>query len=64
MASGGLSTDNGLNVTKVLLAFLSIVYDLIYCVQNYCLYRHATHIIEQDPFQEELLLPKLAAHKF
>ena len=39
MASGGLSVSNGLNVTKVILAFITIFYDLLFCFQHYCLYR-------------------------
>lgn len=39
MASGGLSVNNGLNLTKVILAFITVAYDLIFCFQHYCLYR-------------------------
>ena len=39
MASGNLSVSNGLNITKVALAFLTIFYDLIFIVQHYVLYR-------------------------
>ena len=39
MASGGLSVTNGLNITKVILAFITVVYDLFFCFQHYCLYR-------------------------
>lgn len=43
MASGGLSVSNGLNISKVILAFLSIFYDLLFCFQHYVLYRHPKH---------------------
>jgi cystinosin len=39
MASGGLSVSNGLNISKVVLAFLSVFYDLLFCFQHYVLYR-------------------------
>jgi cystinosin len=38
-ASGGLSVENGLNITKLILGFVSVIYDLIFCVQHYVLYR-------------------------
>jgi cystinosin len=38
-ASGGLSMENGLNTTKVILGFISVIYDLIFCFQHYVLYR-------------------------
>lgn len=37
-ASGSLSVSNGLNVTKLVLAILTIIYDLIFMFQHYCLY--------------------------
>jgi cystinosin len=39
LASGGLSVTNGLNFTKIILAFVTIFYDLIFVFQHYCLYR-------------------------
>jgi len=39
MASGGLSVTNGLNLTKLILAFITIVYDLFFVFQHYVLYR-------------------------
>ena len=39
-ASGGLSVENGLNLVKLILAFITVFYDIIFCVQHYCLYRH------------------------
>jgi cystinosin len=38
MASGGLSVTNGLNLTKLILAVLTIFFDLIFVVQHYCIY--------------------------
>lgn len=38
IASGSLSVSNGLNVTKMILALLTIVYDIIFVIQHYCLY--------------------------
>ncbi len=38
-ASGGLSVQNGLNLTKVILAFITVAYDLLFCFQHYVLYR-------------------------
>lgn len=38
MASGGLSVSNGLNVSKMILAILTVFYDLIFVVQHYCIY--------------------------
>ncbi len=38
-ASGGLSVQNGLNLTKVILAFITVAYDLLFCLQHYVLYR-------------------------
>lgn len=37
--SGGLSVTNGLNLTKVILAFITVFYDLIFCFQHYVLYK-------------------------
>ena len=39
LASGGISVENGLNITKLALALLTIVYDLIFVFQHYLLYR-------------------------
>ncbi len=39
LASGSVSVQNGLNVTKLILAFLTVVYDLIFVVQHYVMYR-------------------------
>lgn len=39
LASGSVSLQNGLNVTKLFLAILTVVYDLIFVVQHYVLYR-------------------------
>jgi cystinosin len=38
IASGSLSISNGLNVTKMILALLTVVYDIIFVIQHYCLY--------------------------
>jgi cystinosin len=38
IASGGLSVSNGLNVTKMILAIMTIGYDFIFVIQHYCLY--------------------------
>lgn len=46
MASGGLSVENGLNVVKVVLSFITIFYDVFFCVQHYCLFRN------REPFQD------------
>jgi len=55
MASGGLSVDNGLNLTKVILAFITIFYDLLFCFQHYVLYRHREPIlIEQAEIHEKV----------
>ena len=40
LASGGISTENGLNIAKFALALLTIVYDLIFIFQHYVLYRN------------------------
>jgi cystinosin len=39
IASGALSVSNGLNITKMVLAIVTIVYDLIFVFQHYVLYR-------------------------
>lgn len=39
VASGGMSVSNGLNVTKTVLGFLTIFFDLIFIFQHYVLYR-------------------------
>lgn len=41
MTSGGLSAENGLNLTKVILGFITIVYDVLFCIQHYCLFRNS-----------------------
>jgi hypothetical protein len=38
-ASGGLSVEDGLNITKLALAILSIIYDLIFVAQHYCWFK-------------------------
>jgi cystinosin len=38
-ASGSIALDNGLNATKLILAIITIVFDLIFVVQHYCIYR-------------------------
>ena len=48
MASGGLSVENGLNITKVVLSFITIFYDIFFCFQHYCLFR------ERKNYQENL----------
>jgi cystinosin len=39
LMSGSISVSNGLNLTKLMLAFLTIFYDLIFVFQHYVLYR-------------------------
>lgn len=39
-ASGGLSVENGLNITKVVLGFITMVYDTFFCIQHYCIFRN------------------------
>ncbi len=39
LASGSVSLQNGLNITKLVLAVLTVVYDTIFVVQHYVLYR-------------------------
>ncbi len=39
LASGSVALSNGLNITKLMLAILTVVYDLIFMVQHYVLYR-------------------------
>lgn len=39
-ASGTESVSNGLNMTKLILAILTVVYDLFFIFQHYCLYRN------------------------
>lgn len=39
IASGGLSVENGLNLTKMALAILTVIYDLIFIIQHYVLFR-------------------------
>lgn len=38
-ASGSIDTSNGLNITKVILAVMTIFYDLVFVIQHYCIYR-------------------------
>lgn len=52
IASGSLSVSNGLNVTKMVLALLTIFYDSIFVFQHYVLYRKRA-----PRSDEELLLP-------
>jgi hypothetical protein len=33
-----MSVSNGLNITKLILAILSVFYDFIFIIQHYCLY--------------------------
>ncbi len=40
LASGSISVNNGLNVTKLFLAILTIFYDIIFVFQHYVLYRN------------------------
>ena len=39
LASGSISIENGLNVTKLFLAILTVIYDMIFVIQHYVLYR-------------------------
>ena len=39
LMSGSISVSNGLNFTKLMLAILTIFYDLIFVFQHYVLYR-------------------------
>ena len=39
LASGSVALSNGLNITKLMLAILTVVYDLIFVVQHYVLYK-------------------------
>ena len=39
MASGELSTENGINVTKLALAIFSIAIDSIFIIQHFVLFR-------------------------
>jgi cystinosin len=39
IASGALSVSNGLNISKLVLAIISIFFDLIFIFQHYVLYR-------------------------
>ena len=39
LASGSISISNGLNLTKLFLALLTVVYDIIFVIQHYVLYR-------------------------
>ena len=38
LASGGLEIENGLNFTKLALAVLTIIYDIIFVLQHYVCY--------------------------
>ena len=53
LASGGISTENGLNIAKFALALLTIVYDLIFIFQHYVLYRNPP---QQQKEEEDSLL--------
>lgn len=48
IASGSLSVSNGLNVTKLALALLTVFYDLIFVFQHYVLYRKQADKVEKD----------------
>jgi len=39
LVSGGLSVENGLNIIKLSLAIISLVFDVIFCIQHFWLYR-------------------------
>lgn len=52
IASGSLSVSNGLNITKMALALLTIFYDLIFVFQHYVLYRKPR---KKDAESESLL---------
>lgn len=53
MTSGGLSVSNGLNITKLVLAFLTIFYDLIFVFQHYCLYNKKSVDEKKEELTEE-----------
>lgn len=38
LASGSVLVSDGLNIAKVVLAILTIIFDFIFIVQHYCLY--------------------------
>jgi hypothetical protein len=47
LASGSISLENGLNVTKLFLAILTVGYDLIFMFQHYVLYRNNDGELEE-----------------
>ena len=55
-ASGGLSVENGLNLTKVFLAFITIAYDLFFCVQHYVLYRKQPVDTEEESLRDSIIV--------
>jgi cystinosin len=43
LASGTLSTSNGVNITKVVLAGVTVLYDFLFIFQHYCLYKQRNY---------------------
>ena len=41
LASGSIEINNGLNVTKLVLAVTTVFFDSIFIIQHYCLYPQA-----------------------
>jgi cystinosin len=59
-ASGGLSIENGLNLVKVILAFITVAYDILFCIQHYCLYRKknmANIYVKDEQLADSLIIP-------
>jgi cystinosin len=41
-ASGSIEISNGLNISKLILGILTIVYDIIFVIQHYFIYPNST----------------------
>ena len=56
LLSGAISTDNGLNITKLFLAILTLFYDFVMLFQRFCLYppkKGKTHQSLLEDLEEE-----------
>ena len=53
LASGSISLQNGLNITKLFLALLTVIYDLIFVFQHYVLYKGKDFDCEKENLIEK-----------
>jgi len=54
LISGLLSQEKGVNIVKLILAIISLLYDVLFCVQHFILYRQR----KEDPVENLNLIKK------